>query len=697
MNPQCANDERLCFSAGTEKIQPIHRERLAIVYVRQSTLQQVERHQESTRMQYGLRGLAEKMGWPAERVLVVDDDLGMSGASGEGRQGFQRLLSEVALEHVGLILGVEMSRLSRSCPDWYQLLKLCAVFRTLICDLEGLYDPAQHNDRLLLGLKGTISEAELHLIKQRMLQGKYEKARRGELAIALPTGYVRDASGQAMLDPDERVQEVVKRVFGQFERCGSLHQVLKDLVEHDLRIGVRALGGPQNGQLEWRRPTRAMVHRILRHPIYAGAYVYGRTRVEERRKKPGRRHSGQVSVPQDAWRVCLRDRLPAYITWEDFERNQAQLRANRSRWEQPGVIRKGPALLQGLVVCGRCGKRMLTLTGGRSLPPRYACRRDRIDHAGPLCQSLAARGLDAEVSRVALEALEPSALEVSLEVQRDLAAERAAVDRQWEQRLEQARYETERARRQYDAVEPENRLVARTLESHWEENLRSLRALEEERARLVREQPREIGEGERGQILALAQDLPRLWHAPTTEDRERKEILRHLIERVVVTVEGKSEWVEAKIEWAGSHETHTRFRRDVRTYEQLSGYEELRSRVRELHAEGLGQSELAERLNQEGWRPAKRRRTFDDHSVRGLLGREGLRRKRPQDDRLLGPDEWWVSRLGRELGMSLSTLYSWVRKGWVRARQVGGPGGCWAVSADQAEIERMRARLRTEP
>ena len=255
MNPTCANEERLCFNGGTEKIQPIHRERLAIVYVRQSTLQQVERHQESTRMQYGLRGLAEKMGWPAERVLVVDDDLGLSGASGEGRQGFQRLLTEVALEHVGLILGVEMSRLSRSCPDWHQLLKLCAAFRTLICDLEGLYDPAQHNDRLLLGLKGTISEAELHLIKQRMMQGKHEKARRGELAIALPTGYVRDASGQAMLDPDERVQEVVKRVFAQFERCGSLPQVLKDLVDHDLRIGVRAWGRPQKGQLEWRRST----------------------------------------------------------------------------------------------------------------------------------------------------------------------------------------------------------------------------------------------------------------------------------------------------------------------------------------------------------------------------------------------------------------------------------------------------------
>jgi DNA invertase Pin-like site-specific DNA recombinase len=325
-----------------EKILPRHLERLAVVYVRQSTMQQVLAHQESTRLQYRLAHRAMALGWAEARVLVIDEDLGRSGSSVEGRHDFQRLVAEVGLDHVGLILGVEMSRLARSSKDWHQLLEICALFGTLLADLDGIYDPSQYNDRLLLGLKGTMSEAELHLLKQRMYQGKLHKARRGELSFPLPIGYAWTASGQARFDPDAQVQHVVRLVFRKFDEIGTLHTLLRYLVQYDIQLGVRVREGPAKGSLEWRRPNRMTLQNLLKNPLYAGAYASGRRQVDPRKKQPGRPTTGRLTRRRQDYHVLLQDRVPAYISWQQYEHNLARLAANRARADTLGAVRHGP-------------------------------------------------------------------------------------------------------------------------------------------------------------------------------------------------------------------------------------------------------------------------------------------------------------------------------------------------------------------
>src|SRR5215467_5856334 len=340
-----------------EKIHAFHRERLAGVYVRQSTVQQVLDHQESTRLQYGLVSRAQALGWEASRILVIDEDLGKSGTSAQGREGFQRLVSEVSLDHVGIIFGVEMSRLARSNKDWHQLLELCALFHTLIADLDGIYDPVLYNDRLLLGLKGTMSEAELHILKQRMYQGRLSKAQRGDLQFALPVGYVWSLTGEIQFDPDEQVQQTVRFLFRKFEELGTLGGLVRYLASYQIQLGVRVREGPGKGELVWRHPNRATIQMMLKHPLYAGFYVYGRRQVDPRRTHPERPRAGRVVMTTDEWLVLLPNHCPAYISPEQYERNQGRLQANRARADAQGAARNGSALLVGLVVCARCGCR----------------------------------------------------------------------------------------------------------------------------------------------------------------------------------------------------------------------------------------------------------------------------------------------------------------------------------------------------
>ena len=383
---------RLPWERAEGKVQPWHRDRLAAVYVRQSTAAQVADHAESTRLQYGLAERAVTLGWAPSRVLVIDEDLGHSASGADARPGFARLVSEVGLDHVGIVLGIEMSRLARSGREWHQLLELCALSGALLGDLDGVYDPAEHNDRLLLGLKGTISEAELHLIKQRMWSGRVAKARRGELAVPLPAGLVRRASGEVVLDPDEQVRSVVRLVFDLFERLGTVGAVLGFLADNRIQLGVRLREGPERGELAWRRPSRAGLANMLRNPAYAGIYVYGRSTLDPRRRQPGRPCTGRVRVGRDGWLVYLPGVLPAYISIEQYERNMQRLDANRSRAQSLGAVRDGPALLAGLVACGRCGKKMTVRyqrgRGGK-LHPVYVCSRDKSDYGAGQCQQLA--------------------------------------------------------------------------------------------------------------------------------------------------------------------------------------------------------------------------------------------------------------------------------------------------------------------
>jgi len=675
----------------SEKVQPWHQQRLAVVYVRQSTPQQVLDHKESTRLQYGLKSRARDMGWTEDRVVVIDDDQAMSASSAEARTGFQRLVSEVSLEHVGIILGVEVSRLARSCKDWHQLLEICALFGTLIADLDGIYDPAQYNDRLLLGLKGTMSEAELHILKQRMYQGKLSKARRGELALPLPSGYVRRASGEVTLDLDEQVQQVVRLIFRKFEELGTLNAVLHYLVQNNVQLGMRVQTRLGKGELEWHRPSRMTLQNLLKNPIYAGAYAYGRRPVDSRRKKPGRPSTGRVTAVPEDWAVLLQDQFPAYITWEQYERNLGRLKANRAQAEEMGAVRHGPSLLAGLLVCAKCGYRMTVNYSGPSNRHSYLCSRLMVDYGGQMCQHMAGAPLDQFVSERVLEALEPAALELSLAATRNLQREREDLERLWQQRLERASYEVERTARQYHLVEPENRLVARQLEREWEEKLAARQKLEEEYHRFAHQQPRVLTAAECEAIRQLAANIPALWAAPTTTDADRKEIIRQVVQRVVVEAQGESEQVGVTIEWVGGTSTQGVLTRPVARLAQLSYYPQLCERLRALASEGLSAVQIAERVNAEGYRPPKRRERFGAQGIRDLLRGLGLRERQSRSKRRDGLEahEWWLPELAREIPMPPVTLYHWIKRGWVRAR-MQEDSRRWVLWADGAEVERLR-------
>jgi DNA invertase Pin-like site-specific DNA recombinase len=638
--------------------------------------------------------------------VVIDEDLGKSGASTAGRVGFQRLVTEITMGHVGLVVGIEMSRLARSGRDWYQLLELCALSGALLADADGVYDPVEFNDRLLLGLKGTMSEAELHLLKQRMLAGKQAKARRGELAIALPVGYVRRPSGEAVLDPDEQVQTVVRLIFSKFAELGTLHAVLRWLVDHDVQLGMRLHAGPDKGELTWRRPNRMTLQNILHSPVYAGIYAYGRRRVDLRRQQPGRPSTGRVVRPADEWLVQLPGVLPAYITVEQYRANLARLAANAARADTPGTVRAGSALLSGLARCGRCGRRMTVRYHVRrqTTQPEYVCARALTDYgAEGRCQALSGASVDALVVEQLLSALAPAAVEVSLRAAEQVAAERAELERIWQQRLERAQLAADRARRCYRLAEPENRLVVRQLEADWEAALAAQQQLREDYDRFTRTRPRTLTAAEQQAIAALASDIPRLWAAPTTTDADRKQLLRALVEQVTITVVGSSERVEVAITWAGGQTTHGTTIRPVARLDQLSTYPQLRERVRQLAARGHRAKAIADQLHAEGFRPAKGHQRIGVNAITQLLHQLGHPRAVTRD-RLApppgeepSPNEWWLDELATELDMPPITLHSWLRRGWVGGRQESHHPHRWILDADPHQLAELRQRRSRPP
>jgi DNA invertase Pin-like site-specific DNA recombinase len=689
---------------SSNKIAGRHRSRLAVVYVRQSTRQQVIGHQESTRLQYALVDRAVALGWDAGRVVVIDDDLGMSGAEATARVGFQRLVTEIGLDHVGLVLGIEMSRLARSGKDWYQLLELCSLSGALLADVDGVYDPAEYNDRLLLGLKGTMSEAELHLLKQRMWAGRLNKVRRGEFVFALPSGYLRRPDGRVVFDPDEQVQAVIRLIFAKFAQIGTLHGVLRFLVDHDIRLGIRLREGPEKGILEWRRPNRMTLQTLLHNPAYAGIYAYGRRRVDPRRKQPGRPMTGRVVRDAQEWHAMIPGVFPAYITVEQFAANEAKLAANRATAEAMGVARIGPSLAAGLVWCGRCGRRMTVRYHQQHQAPgvEYWCNRDVTTYGtlGP-CQGLSGACLDAFVERNVLTALAPAAIEVSLQAADQVIAEREQLEKLWAQRLERAAYEADRAGRFYRLDEPENRLVTRQLERDWEKALAEQQRLVEEHERFTATHPRTLTAAERTLLTELSADIDRLWNAPSTTIADRKEIVRAIVERVEVTVIGTTERVSVTITWAGGASTAGEIVRPVQRLDQLSYYPRMVARISELAAQGHRARAIARILHEEGYRPARAGKRISDSAVADLLRRLGCDtgpRPRPPlppgED--LGPDEWWLDDLATELDMPKPTLYTWINRGWLHARRESRSPWRLIAHAGPDELAALREH-RTRP
>ena len=532
-----------------QKVTASHLKRKAFLYVRQSSMQQVFENTESTDRQYALRQRAVALGWRLEDTVVIDCDQGQSGASAADRKGFQQLVAQVSMEQVGVVLGLEVSRLARNSSDWHRLLEICALSGTLILDEDGLYDPCQFNDRLLLGLKGTMSEAELHVLRARLRGGILNKARRGELKIPPPIGLVYDSADRVVLDPDQQVQNSLQHLFQTFRRTGSACATVKAFNEQKLLFPRRPRSGPRKGELVWGALTHSRTLQILHNPRYTGAFVFGRFR---QRRGPEGRVTFQP-LPREEWHTLLPDAHAGYITWEEFETNEKQLRDNaqahgHDRRQSPP--REGPALLQGIVMCGVCGDRMTIRYNSRQgrQVPNYVCQRHGIEYGGRICQSIPGAGIDDAIGNLLLDTVTPTALEVALRVQDELQQRIEDVDRLHRQRVEAAHYEAELARRRYMQVDPDNRLVADVLEAAWNDKLRAHTRAQEQYEKQCEAARAELSEEQRDQIAAIATNFPALWRDPRTPHRERKRMVRLLIEDVTLI---KRDQVTAHVRFKG--------------------------------------------------------------------------------------------------------------------------------------------------
>jgi DNA invertase Pin-like site-specific DNA recombinase len=682
---------------ATSCLDAAHRAKLAYIYIRQSTAGQVRQHQESTTLQYRLVDRAAGLGWPRERIVVIDDDLGKSGTASTKRQGFQRLIAEIGLGKAGLVLSLDASRLARNNRDWHQLLELCSIFGVVIGDGERLYDPSAYHDRLLLGLSGIMSEAELHQIRMRLHQGERQKAARGELRLPLPAGLVQARDREIALNPDEEVQARLRLVFDTFRAVQSAKAVMRALQRHGLTLPVRPLRGPAPHAVIWVPPDNTRVLQILHNPAYAGAYVYGQRRQDPTRRRTGSAQCATVKVAIEQWPVCLRDAHPGYIDWEEFMANQARLADNVARHaaERPGVARRGCALLQGIAVCGRCGRRMgVRYSGPHGDYPVYHCSADQLREGQPRCQEVRALPVDAAIEQELLAALAPDQVALAIAAVGQIEAEIRMLAQQWALKRERARYEAERARRQYDAVEPENRLVARSLERVWEEKLRGLEAVEQAYDAWQREQSGPLGEAECAEVSALAQDLPRVWRAATAA--ERKRILRLVVRDVVLDQKRERGLVWMRITWQTGATNEYQMQRRVRSYADCSSAEQLRQRVQDLNAAGKMDQEIADILNAEGIISA-RGVPFRGETVHLLRKQWGIRTVKI-NGKDVNPSRWpdgsySIQGAAAALGVTAQTVFKWLRKGRLQGRHLA-KGQPWQVTLPADQISALYQQVR---
>jgi DNA invertase Pin-like site-specific DNA recombinase len=669
-------------SLTTHKIQPDHLDRLAFIYVRQSSLAQVLKNIASTARQYDLVQRALDLGWPRERIMVIDQDQGQSGASSAGRDGFQALVSEVGLGRAGAVFCLEASRLARSCSDWYRLLEICALADTLVVDEEGVYDPRQYNDRLLLGFKGTMSEAELHWLRTRLLGGKLEKAQKGQLRFRLPTGLIYDPTGQVILDPDEQVQEVIRLVFDLFDASGSALAVVKHFADHQLLFPTRHWGGLRDGELAWRPLRHGRVLNILHNPAYAGTYVYGRTKTRTH-TLPGEapRIKGRTrQVKRKDWPIVLHNAHPGYITWEQFLRNQQRLDDNRTfrPEERRGAPREGAALLQGIVLCGLCGRRMSVRYLQNGSIPCYTCNQLHSQFAAKTCQSVRGDGVDAAVASAFLEAMQPAQLEVSIAALEHIEARARQVDRQWQLRIERAQYEADLTQRRFFAVDPDNRLVARNLERDWNEKLAEVERLEHEYATLPKPAAYLASPQQRQRILALAQDLPTIWHSSTTTHVERKQLLRFLIKDVTLTRCQTS--IRIGVRWQTEALSTLEITRPKRVFDAKRTDPAVVNRVREL-ASTHTDRQIAEILNHEKFTPGMGG-TFSESKVHWIRYAYDIPTGCPQapgacPDGQRGDGRYSARAAAQLLNVNVSTIADWCKSGRLDHIQSAPHGPRW--------------------
>lgn len=651
-----------------QKVKHSHLKRDAYLYVRQSTLRQVFENTESTKRQYALRERAVAMGWPLERIKVIDSDLGQSGASSVDRKGFQELVGEVSMDRAGIVLGLEVSRLARNSTDWHRLLEICALTDTLILDEDGVYNPSDFNDRLLLGLKGTMSEAELHVLQARLRGGILNQARRGALRVSLPVGLVYDPNGNVVLDPDSQVQGSIKYLFETFARTGSASATVKHFREADLRFPRRPHSGPHKGELLWESLRHWRVLRVLHSPRYAGAFSFGRTHTHKS-------ISGALqikSLPRDEWTALLPDAHPGYISWEQFEANLKCLRDNAQahgfhRRQSPP--REGPALLQGLVVCGVCGNRMTVRYHTRKGAqwPEYTCQREGIATAASKCQCIPGASIDGAMGELLVKAVTPVALEVSLKIQTELDARIHEADALRGQRVQRASQEADLARRRFMEVDPGNRLVADVLEAEWNEKLRGLRDAQEELERRLQQDHQKLGEEQQAKIRALATDFPRLWQDPKTPQRERKRLVRLLIEDVTLT---KNDKILVGIRFRGGATQTLALPLPRKAWELRQTSQQVVAEIDTLLNTST-ESQIADILNERGFVSGEGK-PFHTRLVRRLRRDYGLKTRY---HRLREAGMLTLEEMLNLLGVGIRTVHIWRNQGLLRAHPYNDKNG----------------------
>lgn len=645
-----------------QKVTSEHLQRKAYLYVRQSSLQQVRLNQESGRRQYALQQRAVELGWPKGRIVVVDGDQGHSGVSAADRKGFQQLVAEVGIGKAGIVLGLEVSRLARNNADWHHLLEICALTHTLILDEDGLYDPCDYNDRLLLGLKGTFSEAELHVLKARMRGGLLNKAQRGQLHLRLPVGFVYDSEGKIVFDPDKQVQQSLRLLFQTYRRVGTGRAVAVYFRQQNLLFPTRRCGLPTE-KLEWKELYAARVVTILHNPLYAGAYVYGRSRTIKRVDGG----YGRLVQSKEQWKVLIKDAHESYISWEEYEKNQKQLlswvqtKDDLNKRQRPA--REGCALLQGLAICGVCGRRMTLHYKYRKhddrLVPKYECVREQGQWGTPRCQHLTGDGVDEAVGKLLMESVTPLTLEVALNVQKELQQRFEEADRIRRQQVERAQYEANLAHRRYMQVDPENRLVVGTLEAQWNEKLCALEKAKEEYERLCREDHVIMDKKKEKEILALATDFPRLWQNPNVSDKQRKRMVRLLIEDVTLLV-GKDVTVHVRLK-GGATKT-------LSVPKPKTGAEIKRTKpevIKEIDhlLDHHPDREVAKILNDKGFRSSVDRLQFTAYMVVRLRHSHHIK---SHCERLRERGMLTMPEMAQKLNISTCTLETWCKKGLIK-------------------------------
>jgi DNA invertase Pin-like site-specific DNA recombinase len=648
-----------------QKVKASHLKRNAYLYVRQSTLRQVFENTESTQRQYALRQHAVALGWPLDRIIVIDTDLGQSGASAADREGFQRLVTDVSLGRAGIVLGLEVSRLARNSTDWHRLLEICALTDTLILDQDGVYDPAHFNDRLLLGLKGTMSEAELHVLRARLQGGIRNKAQRGELFVRPPMGFTYDPEGKLMLDPDQQVQKSVRMLFETFRRTGSATATIKFFADQGLKFPRRVHSGPNKGEVVWAPLEHSRALRILHNPRYTGAFVYGRTHT----RKTIEGECVIQHVPREQWEVLLREAHAGYIDWDEYEQNERRLRDNCQAYgadRRKSPPREGPALLQGLLLCGRCGKRMTVRYHSRrgKLFPDYVCQREGIEHGEPICQRIPGAAIDENVGHLLMEAVTPVTLEVALAVQQELQSRLEEADRLRQQQVERARYEAELARHRYLRVDPNNRLVADSLEADWNDKLRLLVEAQESCERQRAQDRKLIDDQQRTTILSLATSFPELWRDPATPDRERKRIVRLLLEDVTLI---REDFLRLHIRFKGGAHRTVQLPLPLRSWQQRQTNPNVVAAIDGL-LDRHTYPEIAVILNDQDLQSGQGQ-PFTTRIVAGIQRRYRLT---PRYDRLRKAGMLTLTEMSNVLGISPQCVKTWNRHGLILGHAYNG-------------------------